>query len=160
MKTEDIRITVYTYQNSDELPGQRKSLVEKAMESSKDAWAPYSGFRGGAALELANGIIVTGNNQENMAYPAGLCAERVAMFYAGARYPGVPVLRLAIIAYADGKYTDSPVYPCGECRQVLLEYENRQGQEIEVLMCSDHEIKMVKKISDLLPLPFNYHLHT
>ncbi len=158
MRSEEIRISVYTYDNAGELPGSGKKLVELAKEATKNAWAPYSQFRVGAALELENGVIITGNNQENVAFPSGLCAERVALFYAGAQYPGIAVRRIALAAFADGKFVSQPVFPCGNCRQVLLEHENRVNKHVEVIMYGENEIKLVKSISDLLPLPFNYDL--
>ena len=158
MKSEELRITVYIYHNAAELPASSQDLVMKAKEATQKAWAPYSQFRVGAALELENGEIITGNNQENIAFPSGLCAERVAMFYAGSQYPGVAVKKIALAAFADGKYVSKPVYPCGDCRQVLLEHENRVQQPVEVIMFGEDEIKLVKSVRDLLPLPFDYNL--
>ncbi len=158
MKTEELRITVYSYRHVAELPESSQQLVSLAKDASQKAWAPYSKFRVGAALELENGEIITGNNQENIAYPSGLCAERVALFYAGSQYPGVAVKRIAIAAFAEGRYTAQPVFPCGDCRQVLLEQEHRAGQKVEVIMFGEEEIKLVKSIADLLPLPFDYDL--
>lgn len=158
MKTEEIRITVYNYNTADELPGSGKKLVDLAKEATKGAWAPYSKFHVGAALELENGEIICGNNQENIAFPSGLCAERVALFYAGSKYPGVAVKKIAVAAFSDGKFVSKPVFPCGDCRQVLLEHENRVNKELEVIMYGDDIIKVVKRISDLLPLPFDYNL--
>jgi cytidine deaminase len=158
MKAEEIRITVYNYSTPGELPGNGKMLVDLAKEATKGAWAPYSKFQVGAALELENGEIICGNNQENIAFPSGLCAERVALFYAGSKYPGIAVKKIAIAAFAEGKFISNPVFPCGDCRQVLLEHENRVKKELEVIMYGEDIIKVVKRISDLLPLPFDYNL--
>jgi len=158
MRKEELRITVYSYDHPEELPDDGNKLVEIAKEATKNAWAPYSQFRVGAALELENGTVITGNNQENIAFPSGLCAERVALFYAGSQYPGVAVKRIALAAYTNGSFVDQPVYPCGDCRQVLLEHENRVKQPIRVIMYGQSETRMVNRISDLLPLPFDYNL--
>jgi cytidine deaminase len=158
MKAEELRITIYSYEDTGELPGIGAELIRLAKEATKKAWAPYSQFRVGAALELENGEIITGNNQENIAFPSGLCAERVALFYAGSQFPGVAIRRIALAAYADGKFVAKPVYPCGDCRQVLLEHENRVNKPVEVIMYGEDEIKLVKSVSDLLPLPFDYNL--
>ena len=103
MKAEELRITVYTYETASELPGNGLQLVKRAKEATQKAWAPYSKFWVGAALELENGEIITGNNQENIAFPSGLCAERVALFYAGSQFPGVAIKKIAIAAFAEGK---------------------------------------------------------
>ena len=112
-KTIETKVTVYTY---DELNDEQKMLIDKAREQVTKAYAPYSGFRVAAALMLENGEIFAGSNQENAAYPSGLCAERVAMFYANAQYPDVPVKTLAIAAFTNGKFIETPVTPCGSCR--------------------------------------------
>lgn len=158
MKAEELRITIYTYDSPDDLPDDGARLVDQAKEATGNAWAPYSQFRVGAALELENGIVITGNNQENIAFPSGLCAERVALFYAGSQHPGIAVKRIALAAFADGRFVDQPVYPCGDCRQVLLEHENRVKQHVEVIMYGKKKTKVVKSIADLLPLPFDYNL--
>ncbi|MEX0986553.1 MAG: cytidine deaminase [Bacteroidales bacterium] len=158
MRTEELKITIYSYDKPDELPGNGGKLIELAKNATENAWAPYSQFRVGAALELENGEIITGNNQENIAFPSGLCAERVALFYAGSQHPGVAVKKIALAAFADDRFVDKPVYPCGDCRQVLLEHENRVGKPVEVIMFGESEIKVVKSVSDLLPLPFDYNL--
>jgi cytidine deaminase len=158
MRADELRITVYNYPKAEDLPGNGKKLVELAKKATENAWAPYSKFKVGAALELENGEIVTGNNQENIAFPSGLCAERVALFYAGSQYPGVAVKKIAVAAFSNGKFISQPVFPCGDCRQVLLEHENRVKQKVEVIMYGESEIKVVKSISDLLPLPFDYKL--
>jgi cytidine deaminase len=156
MKAEEIRITVYTYPSPSDLPSGGEDLVNRAKEATAGAWAPYSKFKVGAAVKLENGEVITGNNQENVAFPSGLCAERVALFYAGSQYPGVAVKRIAIAAFSNGKFIDEPVFPCGDCRQVLLEHENRVQSPVEVIMFGEKATKVVKSVADLLPLPFDY----
>jgi cytidine deaminase len=158
MRSEELRITVYTYENAGELPDTGERLVESAKEATRNAWAPYSKFSVGAALELENGEIISGSNQENIAFPSGLCAERVALFYAGSQFPGVAIKKIAVAAFSGDRFVEQPVYPCGDCRQVLLEHENRVKKPVEVIMYGTKEIKVVKSISDLLPLPFDYPL--
>ena len=158
MKIEELKISVRTYDSIKEMPDDSRILIEMAKEATENAWAPYSKFRVGAALLLGNGEIVTGNNQENIAFPSGLCAERVALFYASSQYPGIPVHKIAVAAFADGKFVAKNVYPCGSCRQVLLEHENRVNHAMEVIMYGSEEIKVLSSAKDLLPLPFIYDL--
>lgn len=158
MKTEELKISVRIYEDIKEMPDISRKLIEIAKETTENAWAPYSKFRVGAALLLSNGEIITGNNQENVAFPSGLCAERVALFYASSQFPGIPVHKIALAAYADGKFVENSVYPCGDCRQVLLEHENRVNHPMEIIMYGSKEIKVVSSVKDLLPLPFIYDL--
>lgn len=158
MKTEELKISVRIYDNVKEISDDSRMLIEMAKEASENAWAPYSKFRVGAALLLGNGKIITGNNQENVAFPSGLCAERVALFYASSQYPGIPVHKIALAAFADGKFVEKNVYPCGDCRQVLLEHENRVNHPMEIIMYGSEEIKVLSSVKDLLPLPFIYDL--
>lgn len=150
-KIIETRVTVYSYE---ELSASHRKLIDKAKEQVANAYAPYSGFRVGAAVELENGGIFGGNNQENSAYPSGLCAERVAMFYANAQYPDVPVKTLAIAAFTNGNFLAEPVTPCGSCRQVLLETESRFGNKITVLLYGLKEVYMLDNVKQLLPLCF------
>ena len=140
----------------DELPEESRKLVDAALEATRRSYAPYSHFYVGAAVMLDNGIIVTGNNQENVAFPSGLCAERTALFYANAQYPEVPVKALAIVARdSSGKVTQEPISPCGACRQVMLETENRFGKPMQILLASAEEVIVVERASALLPLAFS-----
>ena len=109
----------------------------------------------GAAAELANGEIVSGNNQENAAYPSGLCAERVTLFFANSKYPDVAVKRLAIAARTNGDFVQECVAPCGACRQVILETEDRGQEKMEILLCGKDQVYIVDSIKDLLPLYFS-----
>lgn len=138
----------------DELNDKDKLLVDTAKKQTENAYAPYSTFHVGAALELDNDIIVGGNNQENAAYPSGLCAERVAMFYANAQYPNTAVKTIAIAAYTKGEFLKKPITPCGSCRQVLLETENRYEKDIRVILYGTDEIIIINNVKDLLPLSF------
>ncbi|MBR5823961.1 MAG: cytidine deaminase [Paludibacteraceae bacterium] len=143
---------VYAY---DELPADYKRLVDEAKRVTKDAYAPYSKFHVGAALLLANGEIVSATNQENAAYPSGMCAERVTMFYANSRYPNLPPKALAIASFAEGDFLDEPITPCGACRQVLLEAEMRYGADINVLLYGKRGVYVVSSVKALLPLSFD-----
>lgn len=151
--TLETRLTVFDSLN--ELAAEDKKLIEKAFESMKKAYAPYSSFRVGAAVLLENGEIIQGNNQENAAYPSGLCAERVAVFYAGARWPGVKILKLAVAASSELSAADLPVPPCGACRQSVLEYEVKQDEPIEILFTgASGPIVKSKGMQALLPMAF------
>ncbi|MGL4293210.1 MAG: cytidine deaminase [Bacteroidales bacterium] len=139
----------------DELTSEQKILVDQAKEATFRSYAPYSGFFVGAAAELANGEIIQGNNQENAAYPSGLCAERVTLFFANSKYPDVAINRLAIAARTGGDFVEECVAPCGACRQVILESEDRGGKPMELLLCGKDQIYVVDSIKDLLPLYFS-----
>ncbi|HER07379.1 MAG TPA: cytidine deaminase [Bacteroides sp.] len=154
MKQCDFQIRYTCYDQLDELPGHYVSLVNSAIEAAGDAYAPYSKYHVGASVLLENGEIITGNNQENAAYPSGLCAERVALFYAGSRYPEVAVRAIAVAAVRDGSVQEEPVTPCGACRQVLFEKEHRGGKPIEVILYGSKKILVLQQSTDLLPLPF------
>ena len=146
------KIRVYSY---NELSEADKKLIDLAKSATGRAYAPYSRFNVGAALLLANGEIVTGSNKENVAFPSGTCAERTTCFYAGATYPGVGFVKLAIAAFHNGAFTPSPVSPCGACRQVLAEYERLGGGKLEILLYGDNEIYVLDEVSALLPLVFD-----
>ena len=139
----------------DELSDQDKQLIDKAKEMTQHSYAPYSKFKVGAAALLANGAIVTGSNQENAAYPSGLCAERTTLFYANSQYPDQAVLTLAIAARTEQDFIDNPIPPCGACRQVILETETRYKHPVRLLLYGKKEIYLIKGIRDLLPLSFD-----
>ena len=156
MKTLELTSRITVYEDRYELPAEWQKLLEVAHEAAKKAYSPYSHFKVGAALLLNNGEIVTGNNQENAAYPSGLCAERTATFYASAQYPEIPFNKLAITAINPTEKLTKPVSPCGSCRQALLEYEQKFNQHIEVLLAGEEgEVYVLKSISDLLPFSFS-----
>ncbi|MBQ6747968.1 MAG: cytidine deaminase [Paludibacteraceae bacterium] len=138
----------------DELSDEQRAVVSIAKEQINHSYCPYSHFHVGAAAQLANGEIIRGCNQENAAYPSGLCAERTALFAAGAQYPDQPVLRLAIACYTGGHFTKLPGSPCGGCRQVMVETEHRYGGKMEVLLYGEEETYVFESAADLLPLTF------
>jgi len=137
------------------LPEEIRRLRDSAVSAAKRAYAPYSQFHVGAAVLLKDGTVVEGNNQENMAYPSGLCAERVALFAAGASFPDQPVEMIAIVAIKDG-VMQPVIAPCGACRQVMLETEQRYGQPIRILLCGQDETILIASAKDLLPLSFSF----
>ena len=136
----------------EELTDSDKRLIEAAKEATKRSYAPYSHFHVGAAAMLDDGTIVTGSNQENAAYPSGLCAERTTLFHAGSEYPDKAVTTLAIAASNSEGFTEQPVTPCGACRQVMLEAEQRYLRPIRMLMYGTAYIYETRGTKDLLPL--------
>ncbi len=154
MKKIEVILSVMEYESEEELEQQDRNLVQHAIQAAKNAYAPYSGFRVGAAVLLDNGKIITGNNQENAAYPSGLCAERVALFAANAQYPDVPVKALAVVAFNHDQMTDYAVAPCGACRQVMIETEMRFSQPIRVILVGKSNILVFKNVKELLPFSF------
>lgn len=138
---------------AEELSAEYKELADTALAVTKDAYAPYSNFLVGAAVLLDNGQVVTGTNQENVAYPSGLCAERVALFSANTHYPHAKVLAIAIAATTDGKPVEM-VSPCGGCRQVMQEVENRFQHPMQVILCGAEKFYIVEKATSLLPIAF------
>ncbi len=155
MKQVEIKTTIFQYDSLDEFDEITKKLIQTAKEAVKNAYAPYSKFSVGAAVLLENGEIITGTNQENAAYPSGLCAERVAMFYANSKYPNVPVISLAVSTFVNGNYSTIPSPPCGSCRQVLLETETRFKTPIKIIMAADKKYSVVENAKSLLPLNFD-----
>jgi cytidine deaminase len=136
------------------LPEGYKELVQSAVSAAAHAYAPYSHFHVGAAVLLDNGKTLCGSNQENAAYPSGLCAERVALFYAGSRYPGTGIRAIAVAAETTGRQA-ALITPCGACRQVLLETQARSGHPVEVLLCGAEQVYVVEDAATLLPLAFD-----
>jgi len=155
MKTSEIKIVVYEYETIEELPDADQILLSEARKITKLAYAPYSGFHVGAAVLLGNGKIFTGNNQENSAYPSGLCAERVALFYANANHPESEVKSIAVSAAKNGILVDDSVKPCGSCRQALAETEVRFGQPIRIILDGQDSILVLNGVESLLPLSFS-----
>ncbi len=160
MKTKSTKLTISTefemYDSIDALPTEDQELLKKAQKAVKQAYAPYSDFNVGAAILLQNGKIVTGNNQENAAYPSGLCAERVALFYANANYPKVGVKAIAVTVKSNLQIVTEPVTPCGACRQVISEYENLFEKPIRIIMSGEKgKILVTSSIENLLPFMFN-----
>ena len=138
----------------DELTEKDRKLIDAACEATKRSYAPYSHFAVGAAALLENDIVITGTNQENAAYPSGLCAERTTLFYANSQYPDSGVSMMAIAAFSNGKFLSEPITPCGACRQVLLETENRYGKDIEIILYGTEKTYILENVKQLLPLSF------
>ena len=155
MKTTEIRIIVYEYRNIDELTETDRNLLNEARRITSMAYAPYSGFHVGAAVSLGNGKIITGNNQENSAYPSGLCAERVALFYANANYPESEIRAIAVSAAKNGILVNETVKPCGSCRQALAEAEVRYNHPIRIILDGKDSIMILQGVESLLPLSFS-----
>lgn len=155
MKTTEIKILVHEFESIQELNGEEAGLLLEARRITEHAYAPYSGFHVGAAVLLGNGQIVTGNNQENSAYPSGLCAERVALFYANANFPESAVKTIAISAAKNGVLVEDTVTPCGSCRQALAEAEVRFGSPIRVILDGKKSILVLDGVESLLPLSFS-----
>lgn len=152
METNYLKIAFQEVKSSD-LNASDQVLYQAALVASSHAYAPYSHFCVGAAVRLANGEIITGCNQENAAYPSGLCAERVALFAAGAAFPDVPIECLAIIAQSAGVVKDS-IAPCGACCQVMLEAEMRSHRPLRILLCGSESVRILDSVSSLLPFSF------
>jgi cytidine deaminase len=151
----NLNIQISEYNSTEQLPGKEQDLVLSAIDAANSAYSPYSGFSVGAAILLDNGEIITGSNQENAAYPDGLCAERVALFYANSSFPDVPVKCIAIAAKNLSGMTEEPVTPCGSCRQALIEAEFRFNNPIRIIMTGKNKILSADSVQDLLPLSFN-----
>ena len=132
-----------------------RELAEAAIQATEGSYAPYSKFNVGAAVRLDSGLIVKGANQENAAYPSGLCAERTAMFYASATYPECIMTGIAITASQEGVLCDNPVTPCGACRQVMAQYQTKGGKPMSILLVGGRKIWKFEKVDDLLPLIFD-----
>ena len=145
------------YESEKDLSPEENQLLQKAKLALKNAHAPYSGFFVGASILLENGEIVLGNNQENAAYPSGLCAERVAIFSASANFSSVPVNTIAISCKSSQTIIKGPVTPCGACRQVIAEYETKQNKPIRIIMQGEKgHVYAANSINALLPLMFNH----
>lgn len=143
-------------ESSDELPAELAELIIQAKIAIATAYAPYSNFRVGAAALLENGIIITGSNQENASFPAGICAERVTLSAASAMHPNVPIKALAVSTKANNSILPEPAAPCGICRQTLLEYEQRFHQDIEIILQGEAgKILWIPSVKELLPLYFS-----
>jgi cytidine deaminase len=154
MKQHKIEIEYLEIDSIEELSSDDANLVLKAREAAKNAWAPYSGFNVGAAVQLENDLIVLGNNQENAAYPSGLCAERVALFAANANYPNLVVKTIAISAFNKNGRSSDVVKPCGSCRQAILETEVRFNTPVRLILDGANHLYVLNGISNLLPLSF------
>ena len=158
-RTSALKILEATGINPDtrvkDLTDEEQQLLTSAIEATERSYAPYSKFRVGAAVRLADGTIVKGSNQENAASPSGLCAERTALFAAGAQHPGVPIVSMAIAGGPGMTLCDEPATPCGSCRQVMAEYQMTGGRPISVIMTGARAIWKFDSVDDVLPLIFH-----
>nr|WP_299111888.1 cytidine deaminase [uncultured Winogradskyella sp.] len=155
MKEVKIETTLGIYEDFSELPEGIQTLMDAAIEARDNAYAPYSKFNVGAAILLDNNEVVIGSNQENACYPSGLCAERTAIYYAGAKYPKAKILKMAITASSQNQITDKPIPPCGACRQSIAEYEIKQDAAIEIyFMGAKGKVVKSHSLANLLPLLF------
>jgi len=153
MQVINIGISIQKHADASELPAREQELIRHCISAMDTAYAPYSGFRVGAALLMEDGSIITGSNQENAAYPSGLCAERVAFFAAGSQHPEKKILAVAVTTDFP---LDKPVSPCGACRQVMAEYELKQNSPIRIFMVGkDGTIYITQSIQELLPMYFS-----
>lgn len=155
MIKKEIKTIIEKHDTDNAFDEIEKELIDSAKKIALSAYAPYSEFNVGAAVLLENNIIITGNNQENAAYPSGLCAERVALFYANAQYPDKKVLAIAIVAIKDNKIIVNPVPPCGSCRQAILETSNRFENKIKLILIGNEHYLVINNASELLPLSFS-----
>ena len=155
MEKKILTIAYEEFASREELGAADRALLEAAIEALKGSYAPYSHFNVGAAVRMSNGQIVRGANQENAAFPSGLCAERTAMFAAGAKYPDKDMRSLALCGGLYGKLTDEPATPCGACRQVMAQYQAKAGQPMSVIMVGAKRIWKFAKVDDILPLIFD-----
>lgn len=156
MEKKKVGFELTVYDNVAELSGEDARLMKKAEEAIKSSHSPYSNFRVGAAVLLESGAVVLGSNQENASFPAGLCAEGVAVFSAGANYPGDPIKAIAITSFSEEHQLSNPAAPCGICRQAIAEYEQKQKSPITIIMKGEAgPIYKCSSIADLLPLGFD-----
>lgn len=156
MTEKEIKTTIQVYESVTELPEQMQELMSIAVEARNNAYAPYSKFNVGTALILENGAIVKGSNQENASYPSGLCAERTAIYAAGANYPNQKITAMAITATSTKHDVLEPIAPCGACRQAIAEYEQKQDQPIPIYFTGvSGKVIHVKALLDILPLAFD-----
>ncbi|SDG90756.1 cytidine deaminase [Psychroflexus sediminis] len=156
MTEKQISTSLQLFDSVSELPDQIQKLMHKAVEARLTAYAPYSKFKVGAALLLENGEVVAGSNQENASYPSGLCAERTAIYAAGANYPDQKIKALAITATSEKHDVLEPVAPCGACRQAIAEYEQKQNEPISIYFTgTSGKVIGVKSLLEILPLAFN-----
>jgi cytidine deaminase len=155
MEQKNLVIQYDEYLENGGLSNEDALLLERALEATKSAYAPYSNFKVGAALMLSNGEVIAASNQENAAYPSGLCAERVAIFYAHAKYPHESILSIAVTAVVNGVQCETPTYPCGACRQVMAESQQRGAHPFKIIIGGSKVTQVVKSADSLLPLVFN-----
>ena len=155
MTNKEIKIAYREYESLAQLDAEDKDLAQAAIEATAQSYAPYSNFNVGAAVLFEDGVVVKGANQENAAYPSGLCAERTALFYASASRPDKAMTAIAIAAGQNGELCKNPATPCGACRQVMAQYQTKSGRPMRVLLIGAERIWRFEKVDDLLPLIFD-----
>ena len=155
MEQKCLKIYYTDYNSANELPADERNLLIEAQKAADKAYAPYSKFSVGAALLLKNGEIISASNQENAAYPSGLCAERSAIVYAHSKFPHTPIIRIAISAKTNGEITEDLTYPCGACRQVLQESQIRGGEDIKIIIGSRTTVRVLDSVNSVLPFAFD-----
>ena len=155
METKRLDITYQEYSSLEEMPLEDRQLSLAAIDAMKRAYAPYSNFFVGAAVLLDDGTVVTGANQENAAFPSGICAERTAMFSAGASYPDRAMVSIAVAGGAGGALDPEPASPCGACRQVMAQYQTKGGRDMSIILVGDGRILKFSRVDDLLPFIFD-----
>ena len=155
MTNKEIKIAYREYESLAQLEAEDKDLAQAAIEATAQSYAPYSNFNVGAAVLFEDGVVVKGANQENAAYPSGLCAERTALFYASASRPDKAMTAIAIAAGQNGELCKNPATPCGACRQVMAQYQTKSGRPMRVLLIGAERIWRFEKVDDLLPLIFD-----
>lgn len=154
MITKKLEITYSEYSSADELPKNDANLLNAAIEALNGSYAPYSNFNVGAAVLLDNGMIVKGSNQENIAYPSGLCAERTALFSAHANYPQNKIVSIALTSSQNGLLLATPPFPCGACRQVMAQTQTRNGSPLKIIIGGSDKILVFNSVESLLPFIF------
>lgn len=155
MSEKEIRISYHEFKSIDELNAEDRELAGAAIEAMSGAYAPYSHFHVGAAVRMSNGQIVRGANQENAAFPSGLCAERTAMFAAGSKYPDKSMRSIAVAGGVYGRLTAEPATPCGACRQVMAQYQAKAAAPVSVIMVGASRVWKFDRVDDILPLIFD-----
>lgn len=155
MTRKNISIDYLEFDSIDQLPEEDAALLRSAIEATKGAYAPYSHFNVGAAVRLEDGTVLQGANQENIAFPSGICAERNVIFSSHSNFPGKNIVAIAITAVENGEMVEEPTYPCGACRQVMIESQRRSGSNIRVIIAGRKRIEVFNSISALLPFVFD-----
>ena len=155
MTKKKLTIDYEEFSSAEQMSAEDRMLVARALEAQKGSYSPYSQFQVGAALLLADGTVVTGANQENVAYPSGLCAERTVLFAAGAQYPDIAPDTLAIAGSDHGVLCESPASPCGACRQVMAETQKRFGRPLKIILVGSKRIRKFQEVEDILPFIFD-----
>ena len=155
MVEREIHISYQEFGSIEELNAEDRELAGSAIQAMGRAYAPYSHFHVGAAVRMSNGQIVEGANQENAAFPSGLCAERTAMFAASAKYPDKHMCSIALAGGVYGRLTEQPATPCGACRQVMAQYQTKAGKPVSVIMIGKSRVWKFEKVDDILPLIFD-----